>query len=113
MAYVRVAALSALSEGSVLGVEADGKRVCLAHCDGRVYAFADNCSHRDFPLSNGEIDPDDCTITCEWHGATFDIRSGRPLCLPAITPIAVYACRVDAEGIFVDVEELQKLGARS
>jgi 3-phenylpropionate/trans-cinnamate dioxygenase ferredoxin component len=103
MAFVNVASLRDLPEGSVLGVEAEGKRVCLANVGGEVYAFADNCSHRDFPLSNGEVDPDDCSITCEWHGARFDIRTGAPLALPATRPIAVYACRVEDGAILVDV----------
>lgn len=87
----------------MLGVEVEGKRVCLANVDGEVYAFADQCSHRDFPLSNGELDPDDCTITCEWHGAIFDIRTGAARGLPATQPIPVYPCRVRGEQIEVDV----------
>ena len=103
MGFVRVAAVSELPEGEVLGVEADGKTVCLANCDGEIYAFADNCSHRDFPLSNGELDPEECAITCEWHGAMFDVRTGAALCLPATRPIAVYTTRVEDDGIYVDV----------
>jgi 3-phenylpropionate/trans-cinnamate dioxygenase ferredoxin component len=103
MAFVAVATLAELPDGSVLGVEAEGKRVCLANVGGEVYAFTDNCSHRDFPLSNGEVDPDDCSITCEWHGARFDIRTGAVLGPPATRPIAVYACMVDGEDILVDV----------
>jgi 3-phenylpropionate/trans-cinnamate dioxygenase ferredoxin component len=102
MPYLRVAALDELPDGSVMGVEVGGERICLANCEGEIYAFADNCSHRDFPLSNGELDADDCSITCEWHGAAFDIRSGRPLCLPAVKPIAVYPCRVEEGAILVD-----------
>lgn len=104
MAFERVAALSELPDGAVLGVEAGGHRVCLANCEGEIYAFSDNCSHRDFPLSNGELDEDDCTITCEWHGAMFDIRTGRALCLPAVTPVSVFACRVTEGEIYVDVD---------
>jgi 3-phenylpropionate/trans-cinnamate dioxygenase ferredoxin component len=103
MGFVRVATLEEIGEGDVLAVEAEGKSVCLARVDGVVYAFADNCSHRDFPLSQGEVDTDDCSITCEWHGARFDIRTGQALALPATKPIAVYACRVDEDVIFVDV----------
>lgn len=103
MAFVKVAAVTDVPEGELLGVEAGGKRVCLANVEGELYAFADNCSHRDFPLSNGELDTDDCTVTCEWHGAMFDIRSGTPLCLPATRPIAVYGCRVEDGEILVDV----------
>lgn len=102
MAFVRVADLSELPEGSVLAVETEGTRVCLANCDGAVYAFADNCSHRDFPLSNGELDTDECFVTCEWHGAQFDVRTGEALCLPATRPIPVYPCRVDGEEVYVD-----------
>jgi 3-phenylpropionate/trans-cinnamate dioxygenase ferredoxin component len=103
MGFVKVATLEEIGEGDVLAVEAEGKSVCLARVDGVVYAFADNCSHRDFPLSQGEVDTDDCSITCEWHGARFDIRTGQALALPATKPIAVYACRVDDDVIFVDV----------
>ena len=92
LAWVKAAALSELApEGAVLGVEAAGRRVALARVDGEVYAFADNCSHRDFPLSLGEVDTEACTVTCEWHGAAFDIRTGSPLCAPATRPIAVFA----------------------
>ncbi|HEV2130613.1 MAG TPA: Rieske 2Fe-2S domain-containing protein, partial [Longimicrobiaceae bacterium] len=65
--FIRVAALSDVPPGEVLGIEAAGKRICLANVEGEIYAFQDNCSHRDFPLSQGELDEDDCTITCEWH----------------------------------------------
>jgi hypothetical protein len=69
---VRVADLGDIEDGEVLGVKVDGKAVCLARIEETVYAFADNCSHRDFPLSLGELETDDCSITCEWHGARFD-----------------------------------------
>lgn len=104
MAWVRAAALSELApEGAVTGVEAAGRRVALARVDGEVYAFADNCSHRDFPLSVGEVDGGACTVTCEWHGAAFDLRTGEPTCPPAIRPIAVYEARVQDGAVWVDV----------
>jgi 3-phenylpropionate/trans-cinnamate dioxygenase ferredoxin component len=105
MAFVRVASLTELPDGEVLAVEAEGKRVCLARVGEEVYAFADNCSHWDFPLSNGELDPDDFSVTCEWHGARFDIRTGKALALPATKPIAIFGCRVEEGSILVDVAQ--------
>ena len=105
MAFVKVATLQELPEGSVRGVEAEGRRVCLANVEGEIYAFTDNCTHRDFPLSNGELDTDECSITCEWHGARFDIRSGKVLSPPATKAIAIYACKVEGTDIYVDVEQ--------
>jgi 3-phenylpropionate/trans-cinnamate dioxygenase ferredoxin component len=101
--FVRAASLSDVPEDGLLGVKVEGTPVCLARVEGEVYAFRDNCSHRDFPLSEGELDTDDCTVTCEWHGATFDIRTGAARSLPATRPIAVYACRVEDGEILVDL----------
>ena len=103
MAFVKVAPLSALPEGGALGVEAAGLRIAVAWVDGQVYAFADNCSHRDFPLSAGEVDAGTCTVTCEWHGAAFDLRTGQPTCPPAVRPIPVYPARVIGPDVGVDV----------
>lgn len=104
MAWIKAAALSELpDEGAVLGVEAGGRRIALAQVDGEVYAFADNCTHRDFPLSVGDVDAESCTVTCEWHGAAFDIRTGEPACGPAFRPIAVYPARVDGVDVLVDL----------
>ncbi len=104
MPWVKAAALPELApEGAVTGVDVAGRRVALARVDGEVYAFADNCSHRDFPLSVGEVDTDACTVTCEWHGAAFDIRTGQPTCPPAVRPIAVYAAKVQGGAVWVDL----------
>lgn len=103
MGFVTVASRSELPDGSVLGVELDGVRLCLAHCEGEVYAFQDNCTHRDFPLSNGELD-EECAITCEWHGARFDVRTGAVLTPPATWPVRVYACQFEGDEIQVDLE---------
>jgi 3-phenylpropionate/trans-cinnamate dioxygenase ferredoxin component len=103
--FVRAASLSDLAEGGLLGVEVAGTRVCLARVDGEVYAFRDNCSHRDFPLSEGELDTEECLVTCDWHGATFDIRTGAARSLPATRPITVFGVRVEGEDILVEVGE--------
>ena len=104
MARVKAALLSDIPEGGALGVEAGGVRIALAAVDGEVYAFADTCSHREFPLSLGEVDGAACTITCEWHGAAFDLRTGVPTCLPATRPIAVYPASVEDGAVWVEVE---------
>jgi 3-phenylpropionate/trans-cinnamate dioxygenase ferredoxin subunit len=104
LGWVKAAALSDLPEGeAVLGVEVEGRRVALARVDGEVYAFADNCSHRDFPLSVGEVDPVSCTVTCEWHGAAFDLRTGEPTCPPAFKPIPVYPVRIQDGAVLVEL----------
>lgn len=102
---MKAAALSELApEGAVTGVETGGRRVALARVEGEVYAFADNCSHRDFPLSVGEVDAGACTVTCEWHGAAFDLRTGTPLCAPATRPIAVYETKLEDGAVWIQLD---------
>jgi 3-phenylpropionate/trans-cinnamate dioxygenase ferredoxin subunit len=104
VAFVRAAALADLEEGGLLGVEVEGHRVCLARLTGdEVYAFADNCSHRDFPLSAGELDVEECYVTCEWHGAQFDVKTGQALCLPATRPVVTFAVSIQGGDVLVDV----------
>jgi len=44
----------------------------------------------------------DCTIECWLHGSTFDLRTGKPTCLPATEPVATFPVEVRGEDIFVD-----------
>jgi 3-phenylpropionate/trans-cinnamate dioxygenase ferredoxin component len=101
--YVLVAQASEVPPGTLKQVEADGRKVCLAHADGRIYAFADNCSHRDFPLSSGTME--DGTVECAWHGARFDMPTGRATRLPAIKPIRTYEVKVEDGGIYIALED--------
>jgi 3-phenylpropionate/trans-cinnamate dioxygenase ferredoxin subunit len=103
MAWFKAALLSALPEGGALGVEVASTRLALARVGDEVYALADTCTHREFPLSLGDVDPVACTVTCEWHGAAFDLRSGEPTCPPATRPVAVYPARVSEGEVWVDV----------
>ena len=102
--FVPVASLSDLSDGEVLGLwrrRGDGSASPMWR--GRSTPSPTTAPTATSPLSNGELDTDDCTITCEWHGAIFDIRSGAALGLPATRPIATYPTRVEDGQIFVDV----------
>ena len=101
-AYVRAAALADVPPGSLRAVQVNGQHVCLANADGEIYAFKDNCSHKDFPLSEGTLEGTE--IECAWHGARFDITTGRALRLPAIKPIHTYEVRVEDGEIFVALD---------
>ncbi|HEX6133441.1 MAG TPA: non-heme iron oxygenase ferredoxin subunit [Longimicrobiales bacterium] len=101
--FVRVASESDVPPNSLLSVEVGDIRVCLAHADGRIYAFKDNCTHRDFPLSAGTIE--DGEIECTWHGAKFDMASGRATRLPAIKPVQTFEVRVENGEILIAVED--------
>ncbi len=78
---------------SVAGFVVEGTPICLVHAeDGRFYALRDNCTHEDYPLSDGELD--DFTVECPRHGSRFDIRTGSVLNPPAVLPVETYPVEV-------------------
>lgn len=101
--FVRIASEADVPPNTLLSVEVGDINVCLANADGRIYAFRDNCSHRDFPLSAGTME--DGQIECAWHGARFDMATGRPTRLPAIKPIRTYEVRVENGDILIAFED--------
>ena len=83
--WARVAAVNEVPRGELRAVSTDIGAVVLANVDGDFYALEDRCSHQDYPLSAGELEGDE--LECPFHGARFDVCSGRALQLPAITPV--------------------------
>ncbi len=100
--WVRVASLDECQgNGCVHAATADGLELVLVQWDDEVFALEDRCSHQDFPLSEGAVD--DGKLECVFHGAKFDIRSGKAVQLPAIKPVKTYPVDVRDDEIFVDV----------
>jgi nitrite reductase/ring-hydroxylating ferredoxin subunit len=100
--WVRVASVDECPTGKLLGVMAEGMPVVLANVDGKVCALRDQCSHEEFPLSDGELEGDH--IVCIYHGARFDACSGDWKALPAVRPVQVFPVDIDDGVIYVDME---------
>jgi 3-phenylpropionate/trans-cinnamate dioxygenase ferredoxin subunit len=89
-----VARLEDFPPGSVKIVNAGTLAIGVFNCDGELLAIEDRCSHDDGPLAEGDWEPDECIVVCPRHGSRFDIRSGRPLTLPAYEPVDTYPVHV-------------------
>lgn len=99
--FVKVFKASDLAPGRCRSVEAGGLKIAIFNIKGTLYAIEDSCSHLGAPLSLGFPGKD--SISCEWHGATFDLRTGEPLSPPARTPVAVYNVRINGEDVEVEI----------
>ena len=99
--WVRVASEGDCAVGKLLCVMADGVSVVLANVDGKVCALRDECSHEEFPLSDGELDGGD--VVCIYHGARFDACSGARKALPAVRPVQAFPVETRDGEIYVDV----------
>lgn len=101
---IDVCPLSALPDGKRLTVEHDDQEIMVVNCGGTILAMEDRCSHDDGDLSEGELDAAACTIECPRHGAIFDLRSGRPMTLPAYQPVDTFPVVVDGDTIKLEVD---------
>jgi 3-phenylpropionate/trans-cinnamate dioxygenase ferredoxin subunit len=84
---------------------ADGAPVPVAvvrDADGEYHAINDICTHGQVSRSDGEVLG--CLIECWRHGSQFDLRTGKPMQLPATKPVAVYPLKIDGENVLVDVD---------
>jgi 3-phenylpropionate/trans-cinnamate dioxygenase ferredoxin subunit len=100
--FVPVARLSEVPENTLLPVEVNGVKIVLANAGGEIHALHDQCSHEEFPLSDGELDGSQ--VTCLLHGARFDLETGAAKALPAVKPVRVYECRVEGDEIQVRLD---------
>src|SRR5690242_9186881 len=92
--YQKVATLDEIPAGGRKSIVFDERAVLLVRIGAEIFAFEDVCSHDGQPLTEGRLI--DSSIECPRHGARFDVRTGRPLCMPAVEPIAVF--EVDLRG---------------
>ena len=94
MAELDVAPVEEFPPGSVKIVNAGELAIGVFNCGGELLAIEDRCSHDDGPLAEGDWEPDECIVVCPRHGSRFDLRSGRPLTLPAYEPVDTYPVHV-------------------
>jgi nitrite reductase/ring-hydroxylating ferredoxin subunit len=99
--WVRVASVAECAVGELTAVMAGATPVVLANVDGSLCALLDQCSHEEFPLSDGELDGGD--VVCAHHGARFDACSGARKALPAVLPVQSFPVEVRDGDVYVDV----------
>ena len=97
---VKVAGKQDVAPGSSTVVEVRGQKVAVFNVEGTFYAIGDTCTHRGGPLSEGEVSG--TTVTCPWHGAQYDLKTGGVLTPPAPQGVASY--KVVLEGDDVSIE---------
>ena len=105
MAYVIVANLDDLEPGETLFVEGLKEPICLVRLDDEdVRAVHNTCTHQQQPLHEGTLQEDD-TLVCASHASRYDLTTGEAVGPFACGAIPVYACRIEDDAIFVDIDQ--------
>ena len=93
-----------LPPGAMRTVEWEDVEIMVVNCGGDLLAIEDRCSHDNGTLAEGEVDEDKCTVECPRHGSRFDLRTGKPLTLPAYVPVDTFPVSVEGGVIKLEVD---------
>ena len=93
-----------ISPGEHRLVEWEDLEIGVFNCAGAFFAIEDRCSHDDGELVDGELDEERCTVECPRHGSRFDLRTGKPLTLPAYVPVDTFPVSVEGGVIKLEVD---------
>ena len=99
--FIKVATADELADQQAKLIEVGGQKIALFHIEGAFYALSDTCTHRGGPLSEGTVEGTE--VTCPWHGAKFDIRTGAVLGPPARQGVRSYPVRVTGADVEIEV----------
>ena len=86
-------------EGCLTG-KAGATPICVFWSDGAPFALDDRCPHMGFPLHRGSVESG--LVTCHWHNARFDLRSGGTLD-PWADDVRSYPVEIDEGRVLVVV----------
>ncbi|MFQ5845020.1 MAG: Rieske (2Fe-2S) protein [Planctomycetota bacterium] len=102
MPRVRIAGTGDVAPGSGKTVEVQGRSIALFNVDGTFHAIDNTCTHVGGPLGDGMLDGE--IVSCPWHGAQFNVKTGEVLSPPAATPVACYPVLVEGDDVLVELD---------
>jgi 3-phenylpropionate/trans-cinnamate dioxygenase ferredoxin component len=101
MGKILVGKTSEIPVGKLHKASVDGKEVLVVNVGGNYFAMDDTCTHSGASLSEGELEGS--TVTCGWHGAKFDCKTGKLEKFPAkINDLKSYNVLIESDDIFIE-----------
>jgi len=99
---VIIAETKDLLPGTGKVVEADGRSIALFNVAGTFYAIDNACAHQGGPLGEGDLAGD--VVTCPWHGAQFNVKTGAVLAPPAREGVRSFPVKVQGNDLLVELD---------
>lgn len=98
--FTKVAEVHEIPEGTGKVFEVNGNQVAVWNVGGNYHAFQNVCPHRGGPVGEGELEG--TTITCPWHGWSFNVVTCEGIVNPA-AKLTRYEVQVDGSEVKVGV----------
>jgi 3-phenylpropionate/trans-cinnamate dioxygenase ferredoxin subunit len=98
---VKVCKSDELKPGQGKSVRVGDRSIAIFNVNGEFFAVDDSCTHMGAPLAKGMLAGK--SITCEWHGACFDLQTGAALEGPTRGDLQSYKVIVNDDDLEIDV----------
>lgn len=90
-----------IPQGKMLKISSNGKEILVANVDGKYFAMDDTCTHSGASLSEGTLEG--TTVTCPWHGSTWDCKTGKLMDFATkLKDLASYKVAVESDSVFIE-----------
>lgn len=102
MAKVVVGKTSQVQDGKLMHITAGGKEIVVTKLDGNYYAMDNVCAHAGADLHEGELNNNE--LTCPWHGAKWDIKTGNLISFPQkLKPLQSHKISIEKDTLYVEI----------
>ncbi|HEU4467454.1 MAG TPA: Rieske 2Fe-2S domain-containing protein [Nitrososphaeraceae archaeon] len=102
MAKVVVGKTSEVQDGKLMHITAGGKEIVVTKLDGNYYAMDNVCAHAGADLHEGELNNNE--LTCPWHGAKWDIKTGNLISFPQkLKPLQSHKISIEKDIVYVEI----------
>jgi nitrite reductase/ring-hydroxylating ferredoxin subunit len=97
--FVKVGQIADFPDGSLRKVSVNGEDILVVCLSGKLYAVANNCTHRGGPLNEGELE--DGKVVCPWHGGQFDVTTGKVVTPPPMKDLTSLEVKIDGTDVLL------------
>ncbi len=104
MAWIQAVTTEELEKKGRIVFRSGPKQIALMKSNGHVFALDNRCPHEGYPLSEGELNPENCVLTCNWHNWKFALTTGENI--SGEDNLEVYETKQESGNIWVHVPEV-------
>ena len=102
----KVIGANELASGERRSVIVDDIPALAVRVENTIYVIEDVCSHDGQPLADGPLQG--TSITCNRHGAQFDLATGAAQCMPATKAIRVFDVEIRDGDVWAGLSKTPK-----
>jgi nitrite reductase/ring-hydroxylating ferredoxin subunit len=96
----KIATVQQLNDAGRVIAKVGGRQIAVFKTIDGIFAINNRCPHEGYPLIEGTLQGN-CTLACNWHGWTFDLKTGQAL--QGRDAVRTYPVKVKGVAVYVDL----------